>query len=315
VSAGAGSSARAGAGAGGASGAAAGSGGSASTSDAIVGSFTVSLVAPTDSDPKGHTSIVGKVSDGPTPAQIVWEKSKTSGTCTLYTPRVPFCNTPCTGGAICAEDDVCQPRPVAIDVGSVQVTGVKTTAGATEFTLSAIAKNYQAPSAIELPFPAFDEGAAVQFRAEGAQAFTLAAHGIKPLTLAASTYALERGKPLDLSWTAAGSGATSSVHVKLDISHHGGSKGMIECDSADKGSLSIASELISSLLDLGVAGFPTVIATRHDDGEAKITAGRVQLIVSSQVEQAVTVPGLTSCGSADDCPEGKTCLADLTCSK
>jgi hypothetical protein len=107
----------------------------------------------------------------------------------------------------------------------------------------------------------------------------------------------------------------TSVHVKLDISHHGGSKGEIACDVDDKGALTIASELISALLDLGVAGFPTVRVTRHLEGEAKIPAGRVQLIVSSLAEEAVVVPGLVSCAGADDCPEGKTCLGDLTCSK
>ena len=48
-------------------------------------------------------------------------------------------------------------------------------------------------------------------------------------------------------------------------------------------------------------------------GQAVIAPGRVDLVVQSAVEQAVTVPGVTSCNSSADCKSGMTCQSDLTC--
>jgi hypothetical protein len=88
---------------------------------------------------------------------------------------------------------------------------------------------------------------------------------------------------------------------------------MIECDTEDTGSLEISAALVTKLLDLGVAGFPTVIVTREAVGSVTIAPGRVDLIVSSVVEHAVQVSGLTSCSADTDCPSGQTCQSDLTC--
>lgn len=280
--------------------------------DAVVGTFTASLVAPTESETSGHTTLVGTVYNGTTPLQTIWEVATEADACTLYTPRVPFCSTPCGGSAVCVEDDQCQPYPTKQNVGAVRVTGVKTAAGATDFTMTAVANTYQAPT---LPYPAFAEGDEISVQAAGGTfgAFSITARGIAPLTLSSSELQLTKGQALALKWPAATSAAASQVHVKLDISHHGGSKGVIECETADSGSLTIASELISGLLDLGYAGFPTIIVTRHSDGLAQVAAGSVQLTAASQVEQAVTIPGLESCSDDTDCPSGQTCQSDLTC--
>jgi hypothetical protein len=281
----------------------------------VVGTFTISLVAPSANDSSGHTSLVGKVYDGPTPAQVVWETASESGDCQLSKPRVPFCSTPCGGSAACVEDDQCQDYPTAHSVGTVQVSGVKTTSGANDFSLDPVANTYQPSGAVALRFPAFAEGDAIRLAAKGGDfsAFTLSAKGVAPLELAQRDLTLARNTALQLSWTAAGASAASRIHVKLDISHHGGSKGMIECDADDDGSLEIASELITSLLDLGAAGYPTIIVTRHSGGSAQIAPGTVNLLISSSVEQAVSVPGLASCNDDTDCPTGKTCQSDLSC--
>jgi hypothetical protein len=70
---------------------------------------------------------------------------------------------------------------------------------------------------------------------------------------------------------------------------------------------------VSKLLNLGVAGFPTVIVTRHLVGSTVIPPGRVELEISSTVEQAVMIDGLNSCTDKADCPNGQDCQADLTC--
>jgi hypothetical protein len=281
----------------------------------VVGTFTASLIAPSETEPSGHTSFVGKVYDRATPAQIVWEEAKTSGSCRLSTPRVPFCNTPCGGSAVCVDDDKCQDYPTAQTVGTVTVTGIKTSRGGTEFSMDPVAKTYQPPASVQLPFPAFDEGTALDLQAAGGdlKAFTISAKGVAALALDSAELKLSRADALPLRWTAAKSASASSVHVKLDISHHGGSKAMIECDSNDSGSLDIAAELIAALLDKGYAGFPTIIVTRHNDGSAQLDHGKVQLVASSQVERAVVVPGLASCSEDDQCPSGQKCQSDLTC--
>jgi hypothetical protein len=88
---------------------------------------------------------------------------------------------------------------------------------------------------------------------------------------------------------------------------------MISCDTADSGSLEIGGALITELLGLGVAGFPTIIVTRQAVGSATIAEGRIDLLLASSLEYAVQIDGLTSCTDDVDCSDGQTCQSDLTC--
>ena len=99
----------------------------------------------------------------------------------------------------------------------------------------------------------------------------------------------------------------------LDISHHGGTKGEIEHDVADSGSLEISAEMISSLIELGVAGFPSVSLSRVAVASTAIAPGVVTLQILSSVSRALTVSGFQSCNVDADCPTGKACKQDLTC--
>ncbi|MFO0631562.1 MAG: hypothetical protein U0168_01790 [Nannocystaceae bacterium] len=293
----------------------AGDSGSADTGpgdpEVLVGSFQLQLAEPDDDG--GTTTMIGKVYDGPTPATLVWEVASETGDCRLSKPRVPFCSTPCGGSAACVEDEVCQPYPTARSAGTVTVTGVATGEGDTQFTMMPIAENYQ--PTVALAYPAFAEGDAIGLSAEGDETapFEIAGVGIAQLQLDGDAFPLDAASDLVLTWTAAQAGAASSVHVKLDISHHGGTKGMIECDVDDVGTVTIPAALVSELLDLGVAGFPTVIVTRSTVGSTTIPAGRIDLVVSSSIERTVTVAGVTSCTEDAECPDGQTCQSDLTC--
>lgn len=280
----------------------------------VAGTFQVRLIAPTPTA-SGYTAIVGKVSDGPTPAQIVWEQAAAEGSCRLLKPRVPFCNTPCGGSAVCIENDTCQNHPAAQNVGTVHTRGVRTEAGASEFSMEAVAKSYQPPASVKCPFPAFDEGDDLTFTTTGGAyaPFALRAKGIVPLTLLTGTLRLEDNQPLTLTWTPPGLADLSAIHVKLDISHHGGTKGMIECDASDTGSLLLPAALLTQLKNLGVAGFPTIVVTRKAVGSTVIAPGRIDLVISSDIERAVEIPGVRSCTSDMDCPGGQTCQNDLTC--
>jgi len=287
--------------------------------DAKVGDFAVTLVAPTTASAgsgavPGFTSITGKVYDGLVPANLVWEPKLQGSGCTLLTPKVPFCDPACVG-KVCVDDDVCVGNPAALDVGTVTAKGFKTGAGDADFMLKAVAATYSVPATVDLPFPAFAEGDALELSAQGygGDAFTLSAKGIAPLTVTSGDLTLENGKPLALTWKAPGKPGISRIEVKLDISHHGGSKGKIECDVEDSGSLEIPADQIKKLTSLGVAGFPTIVVTRTSKGTANITQGHVDLTVSSGVEQAVQIPGLVSCTDSAQCADGATCQADLTC--
>jgi hypothetical protein len=274
-----------------------------------VGTFEIELVAPSGDTP-GYTSMVGVVHDGPSPGTLVWEEDQTAGDCRLVTPRVPFCATSCGSDAACVEDDVCLAYPAKQDVGTVHATGL----GAA-FDLEVRNGNYQ-PSGVTLAYPPFTEGGAVALESEGsafACSFTLAGHGIAPLVVTTTEPALAAGTALDLAWTPPADGNAATVHVQLDISHHGGTKGKIECETADDGSLSIAASLVDGLLALGAAGYPTVILSRDATGSALVPAGRVDLAITAQVELPIDVPGVQSCTEDNECPQGQTCRDDLTC--
>ncbi|MFC1609431.1 hypothetical protein ACFL6C_00600 [Myxococcota bacterium] len=276
-------------------------------SDAAVGAFQVKVVAATTTP--GYTSVFGKVFDGSTPQPLVWEETATVGDCELLVPRAPFCGEPCEGGSICVEDDECQGYPDALSVGTVVVQGIETASGATEFSMDPIANNYQ--PAVSLAYPAFSEGDAIEFDPAGTAAFaafTLNAKGIEELDLVNDSIQVEHGLAINLEWVGPGQSGISEIHVKLDISHHGGPKGKIECLTEDTGSLQLTAGMLGQLLDLGYAGFPTIIVTRQSTGSATTAVGRVDLVVSSGAEKEVLIPGLISCNEDGDCPTGQTCL-------
>lgn len=293
-----------------------GGAGNSGSSDGVelLGTFKVEVTADDSGPTSGTTSVLGKVNTGAAPSAVVWEEVASDGACRLEKPRVPFC-TPSCGADVCVEDDVCRAYPAAQSVGEVTLSGVQVSGGGASLVLKEVAKAYQPPAGTLFAYPPFQPGDAVKLKAAGAElpGFELESTGISPLWITSSDLTLVEGAPLELSWDADSSAKASSIHVKLDISHHGGSKGMIECDQDDTGSLSIAASLVSELLGLGVAGFPTIIVTRAATSKARVGNGEVALVVASTTERAVTVPGLESCTGDEDCPDGETCQADLTC--
>ncbi|WP_437334101.1 hypothetical protein [Sorangium sp. So ce394] len=301
----------------GGSGSSTGPGGPPGDPTRLVGAFQVRSLpdTPAGDAPSGSTSVVGKIYDGPTPSQIIWEMAAEEGSCRLLTPRVPFCNEPCGGSAVCVEDDTCEPYPAAHSAGAVTVTGLNLESGEASLVMTPVANNYQPPAGAKLSYPPADEGQAVRFEASGDYfgAFAVEAKGVSPLELLNDTIRLDPDQDVQLAWTPPGQAGGSEIYVKLDISHHGGTKGMIECSAEDTGSLDVPASLVTQLLDLGVAGFPTVIVTRRSVGSTTITAGRVDLVISSQIEKSVEIAGLTSCNDSSQCPEGQTCQPDLTC--
>jgi hypothetical protein len=301
------------AGAGGAPAGSAGASGSAGTSNAdpnaIVGSFIVGLVGKTATD-DAYTTLSGKVYDGVTPSNVAWDVVSSSGGCQLLKPRAPFCDPACKNSDVCVDDDKCASYPTAQDLGAVTVSGL----GTADITMKPIASAYQLPGDAVLPFPPAAEGAELNLSVSGGPygAFAIKSQMVAPLS-STGTVTLETGKALSLSWDAPGDANVARMQIKLDISHHGGTKGKVECDVPDLGSLEIPASMVSSLIALGVAGFPSVTLSRVAIGSALIAPGTVTFQVLSEVSRPLIVSGVQSCMADTDCTAGKTCKQDETC--
>lgn len=278
----------------------------------LVGTFQLLHLV---TEPVGSASLVGKIYDGPSPQSLVWELDTKDGDCELQTPRVPFCATPCGGSAVCVENDTCQAYAASKPVGTVHVSGVLTTS-VTTFDMSPIVNGYQPPASVTLAVPPFADAAPVTLVADGSASvipFTLTSSGVAPFTLTSTGLTLISGSPLELTWAPGSTSTAARVKVKLDISHHGGTRGQVLCDTDDDGALSLSGALVTKLINLGVAGFPTIVVRRQKVGSTLVAAGRVDLLVGSELEQAVGIPGLTSCTADTDCTTPQTCQTDLRC--
>ncbi|HEX3695720.1 MAG TPA: hypothetical protein VH374_10050 [Polyangia bacterium] len=279
-----------------------------------VGAFSVLLNEALDGTP-AYVLIVGNVHSGPTPLAVQLTVSDTAGSCQLSKPVAYACGSGCGGTAVCVADGVCQNSPTLEDVGAVTVSGVAKAMGDKTVMLTSVNGNYS-PTADEEPaYPPFSEGDDVEVDATGGKyaAFSIRAKAIAPLVLPADTVTVQRNQPVSLKWTAAGAAATSKIHVKLEISHHGGLKGQIDCDTTDTGALDISGSLVTELVDLGYSGYPSITVSRSAIGSTTIALGRVDLRVGEDIIRDVQIPGLVSCTADADCPTGQTCQTDLQC--
>jgi hypothetical protein len=165
------------------------------------------------------------------------------------------------------------------------------------------------------PYPGFDVGAAITLTAAGdeAQGFTLNGEGVGLLTSSAETVDVVEGSPVDLTWNESGASTHSSVDVHLTVNAHGGTAAWIQCAADDTGSFSIPADIVQQLVDLGLSGFPRVTITRRTVDSTELAAGCVDLTVASDVVLNVSVDGLISCNSVDDCPDGQACNSLLFC--
>lgn len=281
----------------------------------LAGYVNVDLV---DADPK-YTKIEARVNDGASPPLKILNAMTTDGDCRLLIPSYPFCTTSCGSTGVCVADETCMPYPTSQDVGTIHVTGVHTAAGASELDLNHLTSSGShtySQGATTLAYPGFAEGDAITAAINGGAftpPFTIATTGIAPLVVTSAEPTLDRNTPVTLTWTPPSGSATSRIGIKVEISHHGGFRGQIECDTADDGSLTLGGPIVTQLLDLGVAGFPTITTTRTIVNSGLTTAGRVDLTVSSAISQAVHIPGLISCTDDTECTPPATCQDDLTC--
>jgi hypothetical protein len=237
----------------------------------------------------------------------------------LYEPSIPFCDPACESGAACVTGDVCQVYPMAHSLGNATVSGLQLEDGSSEFSITPLRPNfnYLPGASITLVNPPVAEGAPVQLTTTGGDydAITLVALGVAALDFHSDGQPLPFAPdgPVLLEWTAPEDSDQSEIVIEVDISHHGGAKGKINCSAPDTGSLEISQPLVAGLIDLGVAGFPTIAIARRSVGYANIEPGRVTLEISSDLELPLEIPGLVSCAGPEDCESGQTCGTDRTC--
>jgi hypothetical protein len=286
----------------------------------LVGNFTVSIPPP---DPKtgalAPAAFQGVVRDGPAAETTTWSVIDEDDHCTLSQPSIPFCEPTCASGSACVTGDVCQPYPSALNLGQATISGLELDDGAQQFTLTPLRPNfnYLPGASVTLVNPPVAEGEPVQLVTAGGdfEPVTLVALGVAPLDFHTDGEALpfEPDAPLLLEWAAAAKPERSTIFIEVDISHHGGAKGKINCTAPDVGRLEIAQPLVSGLIDLGVAGFPTIRVGRRSAGFASIEPGQLALEIVSDLELPLAIPGLISCTGPDDCETSQTCGADRTC--
>ena len=290
----------------------------------IVGSFTITLKGiipspcPGEPDTAATSGLFGKIFEAPRPAEVKWNLDSDAGGCQLLVPEIPFCASDCGTDAVCTDANQCTRYPKPQSVGKVQVEGV----GPTRFDLDPVKASYTPPAGLDLPYPPFEEGAPVRLRAAGGAygAFTLEGKAIAPLVLGqAGALALRPNQPLGLTWTPPRDPSASRIHVVVDLTHHGGTRGKIECDVPDSGALEIPAAMVTKLIALGTAGFPTLSILRRSVASTTIAPGTVVLRIESVIDRDVEIPGLISCVPScttgqTECPVGLTCnVRDLTC--
>ncbi len=269
---------------------------------AFVGAFTLALE-------ETYTRVQGQIADGVDPATVS-DVALSVGACALLTPPRLFCEPGCVGGTTCGPDGVCVTLPSNRDVGEVTIDGL----GA-EVVMTARAPVWFYNFLGDLPHPAFTSASLVTLAASGGDfaPFQLQAPGVGELHTALSEVPIDAESGAHLTWDAADADASVRVEIELNIANHGGTPGRIVCLVEDTGEFTIPAELVAALLGQGFSGFPSLSMSRQGVGAVDAEQGCVELRLQSVVVLPVAIPGLVSCSTTGDCPDGQTCQPDLTC--
>jgi hypothetical protein len=278
----------------------------------IHGRLQVSLIEEFPPYWEKYTAVSGQIHDGPSPESLGWQEHLSSGACRVLIPVAPFCNPACGSTGLCTVGGVCMAFPKALNVGAITVSGIASSGG-NSFTMAQTLNTYL-PMGVTLDFPPFDEGGLVTLSGAGsrdAPAFTVSGRGPALPRILNDTIVLD-GNPILLRWTPPGPNAgPSTLIASIDISHHGGIKGVIECVTEDDGELEIDGALVSALKELGVSGFPQLDVVRRS--VASVEGHSLNLFLEARLLKYVGIPGLVSCRDDNDCSGSETCRQDFKC--
>lgn len=258
---------------------------------------------------KDRTIISGALSNGTLPTSVARVEAEGGG-CELLVPKDLFCSS-CASGEACAGNDMCVPKPSKVSAGPLTVSGLLVE---TEFAPNGITLDYS--KTILDPFPAYDAGSEVTLRTAGAAvpAFEATVYGVPQLTSSLPIVAVKHGEASHLEWSTEGTTAEqSSVFISFSVNVHGAVTGWIECTAPDTGAFDIPADLVTTLIDLGLSGFPRVSLERRSSATVALDEGCVDVYSSSKLTLEIEVDGLASCNTDEDCPEGQTCSEELAC--
>jgi hypothetical protein len=273
------------------------------------GTFVVKL-SPYDSatDNPAYTILEGAMCDGPTPPIFVFKEAMSSGPCKLFKVDAPFCKDPC-GSGFCVAEDSCMPQPHSISVGKLTVTGMKFNGEKKTYTINPDDfLNYGIVGSYP-DYPPTPEGDTITVSASGngsVPPFTVKVRDIAPLVVSPDELVLENGKPITVKWTPPTVQGVSTISILIDISYHGGTKGKIEFECDDNGSVTIPGEMLDKLKSYGMAGWPKIEITRQSVAFDEKTKAKV--VVQCTITKLLTIPGLISCSNGIGCPDGQSCV-------
>jgi hypothetical protein len=230
--------------------------------------------------------------------------------CALVKRTNPFCDPPCSGGRVCVQGGACEAAPTSLDLGAVAVQGLTA-----PLTMSPTQPGNRYFST-GLEHPPVAPASPVSLQAEGGELgpFELHAEGVSLLETSDNAWLVERGKALEITWTASPAPGQARVRATLNIDQHGSSPVTLSCVASDTGSLAISSHVIDELLDFGVSGFATGNIYRETSDHVVFDRGCVDFALSAHRKRMLEVAGHQACTKDADCEDGKACdLPTNTC--
>jgi hypothetical protein len=225
----------------------------------------------------------------------VWqEETARQGDCRLLAFIPHFCEEWCDG--VCVAENVCEPWPTYASAGALTVTGAKASLAITPGDYGFMGANvyYWYGDTADL----FDDGDPITATFAGAGAavpgFAVTSAGVAPLALTSLSndeLALPNGQDVVVTWEAGA--ADTRVRLTLNANSAGGHgspyEAIIECDTADDGSVTIPRALVEAFPETYrwemCAGkdCPMSTAVRYRRGSTDIAGGRVELRVGASV--------------------------------
>ena len=164
-----------------------------------------------------------------------------------------------------------------------------------------------------LSYPPAEDGALVTLTGEiNGSPLSIQTSGISPISVDTADLPIGGEDDVVVLWSAPGGDSQSEMELLVDISHHGGVKGKVICTTADDGEHTIPASIIDDLIDLGVAGFPTLTYHRVARGTSA-APHEIEFRVEQNVQISVAIDGLVSCTFDEDCPDGEVCQVDRSC--
>jgi len=257
------------------------------------GTFRVQLIPenPELSNP-AYTNFVGMMKDGPVPPVDIFKETMASGQCKLFKLNNPLCQNSCPSGYLCVADDSCMREPSAYSVGNITLTGMKS--GGEPRTYVSEPGDRAFDYQINSPYPDYPpakEGDTITFSAAGkgsVEPFTLKVPCIAPLVILNDTIKLEDGKDITLNWEPPKVAGISTISIRFNLSYHGGTKGEIQCETQDDGSITIPAAMIDKLKSYGTAGYPCVYITRQ--AVVVDEAAKAKATVECTITKILTIP-------------------------